>query len=331
MRQQSRLPSPGRLKLQILSSSASNARSAVMPPPIGSLKRKNQNDRAGEQSRTHPVPPVSRSNNANTKFGGISGPSRESSLPTSVSSVRPSPISTRNASFSSNSSVGSRSISGQSCRPQSAMSITRSQRPNSTLYRPSTSQEVHAMNSECQGVGQKKRRAQFLSTPKENFGKSSKHRRNESYDTQIDHTSSGESKSYSANVIRNISISTAFSGLSLHEKSQSTPIVDLEPPATPSQIPRPVLDSLTFPSPLESSSPTKSPKKHTPVTPFLNRNSNIRAAPAPAPAPWDTESRLFGMEKAYSHITQQLDSATNDIDSLKSSLTSYKAQGKPSI
>lgn len=229
-----------------------------MPPPANLQGRISLVERAGGPYRSKPAHSNSRPVNATANTTSIAGPSRQTSY------------SSRNTSFSTSVGPGP---SGQVHRSQSAMANIRMQRPTPNSSRPSTALEVHSETSSM-SPGEKKRKGMLpiSSNPRNN---STRLGNKESYDTQLNHNSIWASRSCSQASSREVSLSAAFSGLSLHSKTQSTPVVHLEPPSTPSQLPKRIL---RVAMPTETPSPSKSPRKPSVITPFLTRDSNTRAA-----------------------------------------------------
>ena len=212
-----------------MSASATNARTGVMPPPqnMNTLKRKTLAERAGEPTaRPAPAPPTSRTLNAHVRATSITGVPQDLSLSSSMSSRQTSRASTRNNSNSSySSSVGTRPPSSQSYRPQTAKAAhSRLQRPVSNI-RPATSLEVHEEESEmARAIGKRKGRIPLSSCP--NPPEYSSLRLPKLRGCSIRDFSTG-------------SLNTKFNTLSLESgHTQSAPKVDVEVPATPSQIPK---------------------------------------------------------------------------------------------
>lgn len=157
---------------------------------------------------------------------------------------------------------------------------------------------------------------------------SSNHRNNstrlgikESYDTQLNNNSIWASRPCSHKSSREVSLSTAFSGLSLHSKTQFTPMIDLEPPSTPSQLPKRIHKVAV---PTEIPSPSKSPRRAPVNKPFLTRDSNTRAASASWGQP---EDRLLGIEEAADKFKKGLEEINVERTGFKEALDIYKARG----
>lgn len=140
----------------------------------------------------------------------------------------------------------------------------------------------------------------------------------ESYDTQLNHNSIWASRPRSQASSREISLSAAFSGLSLRSKTQSTPMVDFEPPSTPSQIPK---RNPRNTKPTETPSPSKSPRKTSVNRPFLTRDSNTRAASWGQP-----EDRLSNMEKSVDKFKQDLEDMNVERTDLREVIGVYKVR-----
>lgn len=127
---------------------------------------------------------------------------------------------------------------------------------------------------------------------------------------------------------RDVSLSTRFQSLTISDGIKGCIPEDKEPPATPSLIPRPVLAQLMpAPPPPPPFTPTShryratSPSKE-PVTPFLSKDSNMRA---PFTA-WDTKGRLEDMEALYTELKQQMESTSTERENMKENVESYKAK-----
>ena len=276
-----------------------------MPPPqnTNTLKRKTLAERAGEPTgRPAPAPPNSRTINAHVRATSIVGVSRDSSLSSSVSSRQTSGTSMRNVSNSSySSSVGTRPLSAQLPRPQSAMAAnSRIQKPISTISRPSTSLEVHEEEpGVARTIGKRKGRIPLSSCP-----------------NPPEYPDTLRAPKLRGHSLRDVSLSTKFSTLSLKGgQTQSTPKVDVEVPATPSQIPK-LIPQVALPA--ETPSPSKPPKKTPKALPlYLNRASNEVIA-------WDTHSRLEEVENMCSQFRERIDGATTESKSLKEIIEVYK-------
>ncbi len=209
-------------------------------------------------------------------------------------------------------------------RPQSAMANQRMQKQMPAPNRPFTASEVHpATFSATQAGGRRTCRAPFSSIPVESFSQSAVQGFNESNETQPKKNSYWASRRY-PKTLREVSLSTAFSSLCLHGKTQSAPIVDLKDPFTPSQIPKRIPGVGV---PAENPSPIKLPKKKKTILPFLTRDSNTRVAS------WEnTEDRItnmeMSMEKSYSEFKEKMDGMTSESNSLREVIEVYKARGE---
>ena len=131
---------------------------------------------------------------------------------------------------------------------------------------------------------------------------------------------------------RNISLSTAFEGLTLRQRSDQTqgsvfPCSSPIPhsPSTPSQIPKPLPKTPNT----QQAQPCKTPltkykiRHASPLKlEYLTRDSNT-----PAPA-WDTKGRLEDMENLYSHLKNQFEGAASEKNGLEESLALYKMRRK---
>ena len=293
-----------------MSASANNARSSSMGPPANPLDRISLAQRGGELYKPKPAHSKARPVNAAANATSIAGPSRQTSS------------SSRNTSFSTSLGPGARQPFGQVHRSQSAMANTRLQIPTPNSSRPSTASDVH---SETSGMspGEKKRKGMLpiSSNPRNKFSQPGI---KESYDTQLNHNSIWASRSYSRAPSRVISLSAAFSSLSLHNKTQSTPVVDLEPPSTPSQLPKSIL---RVAMPTETPSPSKSPRKPSVITPFLTRDSNTRAASGSSS--WGrSEELLKTVDKDMDGFKQHMPDTNVDRIDLREMLNMYKARGR---
>lgn len=295
----------------------------MLPPPVpsNSLKRKIPPDRTGEAARTTAAPSSSRPVNGVAKATSTVGTSRQASFSSSVSSSHQNSIaSARHASFSGSLGPGARLPSAQSHRPQSATSNSRIQKPMHSSSRPSTVQEPHPLISNiAQGVVKKKGMIPFSLYPMECRKMPGRRGISESYETQMNISSTWASRPGPTKYMHQVSLSTAMSSLSLHGKPWSTPMVDSETPCTPSQIPKRA-PSVTVP--WETPSPTKSPRKTPTNLAYLTRDSNTRVAPK-----WDTDNRLTLMEQQYSQVKEIIDSATMESNSLKELNEVYKGKG----
>lgn len=305
-----------------MSASASNSRSTHMPPPANPnpMKRKTLVAKGGEPIRPAPG---TRSINSGIKPCGIAGPYRDNSSATSISSFHPSSsTATRNASFSNSVGFGSRPPSSQFNRPQSALANSRLQKP--TTHRPSTSLDVHhTVNKVNQGSGKIAGMAPFSSISPENL-KLGRKDINRSYETQMIQTSDWVSRSCPAKSIRDFSLSTLFSHLSIHSKPQPTPKAEIESLLTPSRIPIQTLKTSSVAFPIESPSPCKSSKKPKTLAPFLTRDSNTRAAEPES----ETEVRLQNIEKLYQNLQGQIGEATSESGDLKKLNSEFKSRSE---
>ena len=336
IRPPSSIPTPG--KLFEMSASATNSRANTMPPPANTLKRKTLAERAGETGRPAPAPPASKLVNGFVRTSSLAGPSRETSLSSSINSSRPSSsASTRNVSNSSyGSSVGSstRPPSAQAYRPHSAMAYSRLQKPVTTSHRSTTSLEMH---EEEPGTGRitnkRKGRTPSSSNPPDcplSLHAPKVRRRNT---PSKDYTTNWEARELRKVSFREVSLNTRFNRLDLNEEPpQPTPIVeadkrppssmahfapkaDPEVPKTPSHIPK-LVPRAAFPAEPQSSSksPQKTPKGQ---AVFLTRDSNVTAV-------WDTDSRLEEVENMCSQFKEKMDGATSESKSLKEMMAVYK-------
>ena len=323
-----------------MSSTAVNARSAQMGPPVNPLKRKTLVERAGEIEKKAPAPSSSRPTNGYVKTTSIAGAARDASFSSSVSSLRPSSsASTRNLSASSyGSSVGpgTRPPSGQSYRSQSSLGHSRIQKPLNA-YRPATSLEVHE-EEPMNGRPPNKRKGmtplslnpqdppQSLHAPKVR-GRNGflKH-----------HASNPEFRNPFS--LRDVSLSTQFEKLSINGKLwQPAPIAEADErpcsplaqspsrgdcwvPKNPSHLPK--LAPRTA-IPAETPSPSKPPRK-TPkrTSVFLTRDSNLKSTAL------DMDKRLDEVESMYSELKETVDGANAESKSLKDQIGLYRIRSR---
>jgi hypothetical protein len=134
------------------------------------------------------------------------------------------------------------------------------------------------------------------------------------YDPQIYCDSDGESMPYTMRRPYNLTLTTAFNGLSVNRKT--TPLVELNSPFTPSQIPT---RTSTRSERAELLSPSKSPQKAPSWGPFLTRESNTRAA-------WDFNERYQRVDDIASKVTQDIGGAAVEGGMLMDMIREYKAR-----
>lgn len=245
-----------------------------MPPPTNLPGRKTQVELGGEPHRAKPAHSNSRQANETAKPTNLARLQRQTSYSIPLSH-QPVAASSRNASFSSSVGSATRQPSAQFLRSQSATASSRMHKPTPNSSRPTTASEAHSeMSGMAQGEKKRKGMLQLISSnPRNN---STRLGIKESYDTQLNHDSIWASRPCSQTSFREVSLSAAFSGLSLHSKTQSTPMRDLEPSFTPSQLPKRISKLAMLPT--KTPSPSKSPRKAPDTGPFLTRDSNTRAA-----------------------------------------------------
>ena len=136
------------------------------------------------------------------------------------------------------------------------------------------------------------------------------------------------------NPFRDVSITSGMQGLSLKAKSISDfKIAKREQPScppTPSFIPKPVPQ--TPPPFVQPASPLKSKRSRKSLSPqknantpgpFLNKYTNN-----PTPG-WDTQGRLYDMEKSFEMFRDQMDSAHVERSTMQESMNLYKTRSKP--
>ena len=245
---------------------------------------------------------------------------RQTSFTSSASSMRPPSVTSMrnvsNGSFSSSVSSGTRPPSSHSHRPQTAMGNSRIQKPVTNPARPSTAMETHIA-----GPGSKKRKGMSC-FPLDVNGtplRSTQMQRNGSYDPGMNYTSGWESTPETVRSVRNFSLSTAMSQMSLDDmgpRALSTAKPDLA--LTPSHIPRLAQSVAQRP---ETPSPSRSPKKIAQPLRFLTRESNT-------PVAWDTDSRLEEVETVCSQMKDQITGVTAESSSLRDMVNVYKARSR---
>ncbi|KAL8728292.1 MAG: hypothetical protein Q9181_005395 [Wetmoreana brouardii] len=339
-RLRSRMASP--TKMSVITASTMNARNGEMPPPaINEKKRKTLTERAAEPIRKQPPP-------ANNKPAYAVGNYRQPSFASSVASSRPSSVaSSRNisgGSYTSTMSTISRPPSAQSQRSQSAMAISRIQRPQSMQGRPLSSMEAPTtVPSTGQGQGNRSGRTPFHSTLTRCSEDLEPTQANASYDTQAipDWASSGSpiecSRAVSLSTAmgdlslqepelgatpkvvqqREVSITTAMGNMSLNSKEPEASFSLLNP-GTPSHIPRPRSGPAVH---VSARSPSKSPKKTpAPMTKFMNRNTNTQFED------FNADDRYIMMEKMMSEVTGRIQDKTSESNGLRELVAEYKAR-----
>ena len=296
-----------------MSASANNARSSAMPPPSANGTRKTLAERAGEVPKSTQV--TSNLRIASTAVRGVplAGTSRQQSFSSSTSSMRPPSVNSSrnvsNGSFTSSVSSSSRPPS-QVYRPQTAMGNSKLQKPVANHVRPSTAMETH--NSE---FGPRKRKG-MTPFPLHSDGAPktpAQMQSNGSRDPSTKYSSGWKSIPDIARSIRDFSLNTAMSQLSLNEPAPT--IASQVKPETPSQIPR--LAQSNAPQP-EITSPSKSPKKAPQRLHFLTRESNT-------PVALDTDSRI---EELFCQFKETMNGATTESNSLKDMVNLYKERSK---
>lgn len=312
LRQPCRVKPPG--GLADIKASDVNARTSSMPPPQNLPKRKTLSARGGEPRSANPS---SWSISDTARAIPIPSTSRKITQPSSNSSFRSSSNAhSRNASFSCTLGAGSQLPSTQVHRPQSAMSNNRLPQPSTAQPRPQSSFDVYSGGA--QGLEKSKGRIPFPSTPRAVSQETAQRGGIEGYDTQSNHGLDWPSKSCSARAFRDVSINTAFNGLSLCENNQTTPVVDVEAPFTPSQIPLRVPSvAVHVESPFPS--PSKSSKKPKRTQFYLTRDSNLCAD-------WDTKARLEKANGMWIHMTEKMNEMTTESCKLKESTMTYKSR-----
>lgn len=250
--------------------------------------------------------------------------------PPSSNSVRNVP----NGSMSSNAGSGYRAASMQSYRPQSAMSGPRIPKATQGSSRPATAMGAHSTAPGTgRVVGKREGMPQFsLNSEGISNGPSGPNGavRNGSDERHMRYPLGRVSQTCVPRSIREISISTAMSHLSLDDPTpQPLCTAGQDTPVTPSQIPKlkqtPVPQTFLPPRPFppaEASSPCKSPQKTPKALPrFLNRASNTELA-------WDTETRYGEFESMYNHFQGQMNGITTESNAMKEMIAMYKERSK---
>ena len=288
----------------------------MLPPP----ERKTLVARAGEPTRPTCAPPSSRKPNTAGRAASNAGISRQTSFSSSTSSLRPLSASSvrnvSNGSFSSSTGSGSRPPSMQSQRSQTAMAESRIQKPIFPLGRPSSlSKSVVNTCSTKKMAGNRKCMPPFLS----NFSQSVQSvSTRESDDTLVNSNSKWASNPIPARSPREVSLSTAMSGLILNPHTPlPTPIVESELPFTPSRIPRHV-PSVVFP--VETPSPCRSPKKapHQGFFPTKESNSRFLA--------WDDKGQFEEMKHTCLVAESNMKAVITENNELKDMIEIHKTR-----
>lgn len=200
------------------------------------------------------------------------------------------------------------------------MASSRLQTPTVKSGRSWTPGESHpAISNAAQGGRERKGRVPFSSTPWDLSEQPALQETNRSYDTQLDSISNWASGRCSKNSTREPPLSTAFRSLSVSGQAQSTPMVGLDAPKTPCNIPK-LVPSVVGPS--ESPSPSKSRRQSQASVAFLTRDSNIRAVP------WDTDDRVAHMERLQDYFKESINGMTTESSSWKDLIGAYKTKGE---
>lgn len=147
--------------------------------------------------------------------------------------------------------------------------------------------------------------------------------RNGSQDPRMNYASGWGSKSVYPLSMRNVSMNTAMSQLSLNDAiPQPAPETKSEVPVTPSQIPR-LAHSVAKQS--ETPSPSKSPRKRAPALYFPTRDSNT-------PLALDIEDIEHTIEhtasQSLSVIHESITGATAESQGLKDMISMYRASSR---
>lgn len=301
----------------------------MAPPPVNRLKRKALVERGGEPIRAPTAPQSNKNIEVSAKPSSIARPNQQLSHSSSVYSSRPpSAASSRNVfngSFASSVGYSSQPTSSQSRRPHSAMGPSQSHRFQVALARPASSMEAHTSPSNGRVQGNRKGRTQFSSTltkcPEQimEFNGSPKVQKKPPSDWASIHCQ--------AKSLRDISLSTAMSKLSLKNTSPAIELSDVSlalnraqnvpialNPQTPSHLPRPVPTAAT---PTQSPCPCKSPKKKNSYV-YLNRHSNL-SVPG-----FDDDDRVDSMEHSIKNFINDFIGAAKKSDGMKDVITMYK-------
>ncbi|KAK7713615.1 kinesin-like nuclear fusion protein [Botryosphaeria dothidea] len=325
--------------------------SIAVPEPTPAGKRKTLAEKAGEVKSRMPAPPSSNTLNGAIKAttaAGIRNGNHSSSV--SAASTRPTRANS-NTSFANSYSHSSRTV-----RPQTSMAHTRSMSHQTPSNRPQTSLDTD--DSDPPSLGKRKGTNPISITTCVPAEEVRPGKPRSSYSNQYDNISYRKSSrgtqaarqsatrlssqpfqsfQFQHNVqpqlgspkaYRDVSLSTQFQSLSISDGTKDCIPEEEEPPATPSLIPRPVFaqlqpqPALRLPAtPTHNRYRATSPSKE-PVTPFLSKDSNMRAHLTA----WDTKGRLEDMEALYGELRQQMQSTTTERENMKDKIETYKAK-----
>ena len=215
--------------------------------------------------------------------------------------------------------MGPRPPSTQAHRPQSALAGSRLQTPSAKSSRPRQAVEPYPLVSKAVQGGVKHRgRVPFSSTPLDLPEQPALQETNRSYDTPMKSISKRASGRFTFST-REMSLSTAFNGLCISDQAQSTSIVGLDAPHTPSQLPKRVPSVV---DPTESPSPSKSRRKTCAHMAFLTRDSNVRAVP------WDTNDKTIRIEREWDEFKGKIEFMTAETKASNDLAGIYKAKGE---
>lgn len=297
-----------------------------MPPPnkIPKVQRETLADRvqdfSNSKASTHPA---SRSGAIPVKATSLAHSTRQNGFASSTSAIRPpSSASSRNTSNSSfASSLGPGSNYPQGSRPQSALSNPKYQRANSILNRPSTSMDVRIGPQGVNRPGKRKGMAHFPTVvERPHFPLRSVS--SGVYETRKYSSAEWDPPPLQPRSIREISLSTAMGDLTIEDHEPCSVDPRDKDPCVPflKRSCIPVRSPSKF-GPMER--PCKSPRK-TPkaITPFLSRDSNVRAAS------WENEESYSNFTSTITDFMTRMDQATKQGGEARALAESYKLRGR---
>lgn len=327
----SAIPRPNRSSTQArslhdITASANNAPSGtMMPPPGGELpKRKTLAERAGETKPTIPRPghAISKS------ISSVKPSSREQQAPYSSNSSRNPSVSSRTTSRgSSNSSTtggSARTLSSTRNIPRPQTSFGYALNHGNQPSRPATSMDTQTQNDTVLG----KRKGTNNSFPflSSSYGGYDKHL-NYTSDWPNSPAAASMARQATTNEVRNFSLCTAMSGLSLNS-APSSKHAENEPqnPPSASKLPRllpspraPSLASLTshlLHSPKRQTTQRSPPK----MKQFLTRYSQVQD--------WDQDAKMQDINAMFQKFVSQLEGTSNHSAGMKEAIDMYKSRGK---
>jgi kinesin family member C1 len=312
-------------KLSELSAAANNARpTSMLPPPQVGMKRKTLAERAAELPRAAPAPPGSRIAGPATKATVLANvahhgyASSTSSRPASVASSRTTSTTTshHNSRFQPSTHrpqtamshhAKSRSVHGHS-RPISTIDGAMGTTRNGQVDAPANSMPFVSLRK-CSANTSRRKMPRF--TPPR-----------VSSDEPSDQGDIGSSTLNERTVqsLRNVSLVSAMRSLSIEPEfraSSASPAKGIA--TTPTPVFPKTKSSAAFSPTRSTRSPRKTPSKD---KLFLNKYSNAKMPD------WDLGSRVENMESMYADLKTSLSTTTAESNSLKESITLYKARGK---